>query len=100
MLARGCGIHSPIEVELHAELDRLASLHPYWGIPTEGGGARRGVGMMRAALYTRVSTEEQAEHGYSIDEQERLCRKYIDDLESNGWTYIDTFRGTRACRAS
>ena len=47
--------------------------------------------MMRAALYTRVSTEEQAEHGYSIDEQERLCRKYIDDLESNGWTYIDTF---------
>lgn len=28
------------------------------------------------ALYTRVSTTEQAEEGYSIDEQERLLREY------------------------
>jgi hypothetical protein len=30
------------------------------------------------ALYTRVSTVEQAVAGYSIDEQEKLLRDYYD----------------------
>jgi hypothetical protein len=33
--AREAGIHSQREAEFHAELDRLAALHPEWGIPTE-----------------------------------------------------------------
>ena len=28
------------------------------------------------ALYTRISTVEQAEEGYSIEEQERLLKEY------------------------
>lgn len=32
----------------------------------------------RVALYTRVSTVEQAEEGYSIEEQERLLKEYCD----------------------
>ena len=47
---------------------------------------------LRAAVYTRVSTEEQAEEGYSIDEQERRCRKHIDDQTDDGWTFVETFR--------
>ena len=31
---------------------------------------------VRVALYTRVSTIEQAEEGYSIDEQERFLYDY------------------------
>lgn len=31
------------------------------------------------ALYCRVSTPEQAEEGYSIEEQERLLRKFCED---------------------
>ncbi len=33
----------------------------------------------RAALYCRVSTREQADFGYSIDEQERLLIKYCEE---------------------
>ncbi len=44
---------------------------------------------MRAAIYTRVSTEDQAREGYSIDEQERRCRDFVD---REGWTYVETFR--------
>lgn len=44
----------------------------------------------RAAGYCRVSTEEQAEHGFSLGEQER---KLQEDAERRGerWTraYID-----------
>jgi site-specific DNA recombinase len=47
--------------------------------------------VVRAAIYTRVSTEEQADHGYSIDEQERRCRQFIEQQEDDGWTYVDTF---------
>ncbi len=35
---------------------------------------------IRVALYTRVSTTEQAEEGYSIDEQEHLLREYSTKL--------------------
>lgn len=33
----------------------------------------------KVAIYTRVSTIEQAEEGYSIDEQVRVLREYCDD---------------------
>lgn len=45
---------------------------------------------MRAALYCRVSTEEQAREGYSIDNQLTVCRRVCQD---RGWAvageYID-----------
>ena len=34
----------------------------------------------RAILYTRVSTDEQAEHGYSLQSQLEACRKYAAGL--------------------
>lgn len=42
----------------------------------------------RACVYTRVSTAEQANEGYSIDEQERMCKAAI---ESKGWQYVTTY---------
>ena len=51
---------------------------------------------MRAALYARVSSEEQVE-GYSIDAQLRQCRDYA---KNQGWTvvaeYVDEGRSARA----
>ena len=44
--------------------------------------------MKKACVYTRVSTAEQANEGYSIEEQERMCRAGI---ESKGWEYVGTF---------
>jgi site-specific DNA recombinase len=44
---------------------------------------------LRAAIYTRVSTADQAREGYSLDEQERKCAAYI---EREGWTLVDVFR--------
>lgn len=41
-----------------------------------------------ACVYTRVSTAEQAAEGYSIEEQDRMCRAAI---ESKGWTYVTTY---------
>ena len=41
-----------------------------------------------AALYSRVSTTEQAEEGYSIEEQERLLRKFCDD---NNYTIFKVY---------
>lgn len=41
----------------------------------------------RAAVYTRVSTDEQVD-GYSLDEQERRCKSMI---ESKGWNYVGTY---------
>lgn len=35
--------------------------------------------MMKVAIYTRVSTKEQAEEGYSIDEQERLLVQFCNN---------------------
>lgn len=42
----------------------------------------------KAAVYTRVSTQEQATEGYSIEEQEYKCKAAI---ESKGWEYVGTF---------
>lgn len=44
--------------------------------------------MKKACVYTRVSTQEQAAEGYSIEEQERLCKA---GLESKGWEYVGTY---------
>jgi site-specific DNA recombinase len=54
--------------------------------PEQGG--QRGVFFMgrresveepvRCAIYTRVSSEEQAKEGYSLETQERLCRQKLD----------------------
>lgn len=44
--------------------------------------------MKNACVYTRVSTAEQANEGYSIEEQERMCKAAI---ESKGWNYVCTF---------
>lgn len=44
--------------------------------------------MKKACVYTRVSTAEQANEGYSIEEQERMCKAAI---ESKGWIYVKTF---------
>jgi len=44
--------------------------------------------MLKACIYTRVSTAEQAKEGYSIEEQERKCRAAI---ESKGWRYTKTY---------
>ena len=41
----------------------------------------------RACVYTRVSTDEQV-NGFSLDEQERMCRAGI---ESKGWQYVRTY---------
>jgi len=42
----------------------------------------------KACVYARVSTDEQAKKGYSIDEQVRMCRAQID---AKGWEYVGTF---------
>ena len=43
---------------------------------------------VRACVYTRVSTEKQDMEGYSIEEQERLCKAII---ESKEWEYTSTY---------
>ena len=54
---------------------------------------------MNAVIYARVSTDEQAEQGYSLPEQVDACRKYA---ASNGYTVVAEFRedytGTRLDR--
>lgn len=42
-----------------------------------------------ALIYCRVSTEEQAREGFSLDAQERFCRSYA---EQNGFRIIGTYR--------
>ena len=44
---------------------------------------------IRVALYTRVSTEEQAVEGYSLDAQMRRLEKYC---EMEGWTITGRYR--------
>lgn len=56
--------------------------------------------MTIAALYARVSTDEQAEHGYSIDAQRDACRAFAT---ARGWTagqeYVDAgFSGGKSDR--
>ncbi len=43
---------------------------------------------MKAVIYLRVSTKEQAEEGYSIPAQAEACRRYIAD---RGWELADEF---------
>ena len=55
--------------------------------------------MKRAVLYARVSTDEQAEKGYSLSSQIEACRKYA---EGHGFSIAVEFRedytGTRLDR--
>lgn len=46
-------------------------------------------GSKRVYIYTRVSTQEQAEHRTSLDQQERDARHYCDD---RGYTVVDVFQ--------
>lgn len=55
---------------------------------------------MRAAIYCRVSTDEQAEHGTSLTTQEERCRAHV---EAQGWTLVEVFvdageSGTKSSR--
>lgn len=54
---------------------------------------------MRAVIYARVSTEEQAEEGHSIDAQIRIAREFC---AHKGWTivgeYIDAGRSGRTLK--
>lgn len=43
---------------------------------------------MKAALYIRVSTDEQAQEGYSIKAQEQRLKDY---LKSQGWILFDSY---------
>lgn len=43
---------------------------------------------MKVAIYCRVSTLEQKEHGHSIEEQERKLKSFC---EINDWTIYDTY---------
>lgn len=43
---------------------------------------------MRAAIYTRVSTEEQVKEGLSLEFQERDCREYAAKL---GYTVVEVY---------
>ena len=43
---------------------------------------------LRGALYARVSTEDQAAEGTSLDAQVDRCRSYIAD---RGWTTVGEF---------
>ncbi|MFP5317189.1 MAG: recombinase family protein [Acidimicrobiia bacterium] len=54
---------------------------------------------VRAAVYARVSTDEQAEHGTSLDEQVRRCEAYC---AAHGWTVVAIYReqGVSGSRAS
>lgn len=45
--------------------------------------------MPNCFIYCRVSTEEQADKGYSLDAQEKLCR---DFAERNGYRVADIYR--------
>jgi site-specific DNA recombinase len=54
---------------------------------------------MRAVIYARVSTEEQAEEGHSIDAQLRIVREFC---AHRGWTivgeYVDPGRSGRTLK--
>lgn len=45
--------------------------------------------MQKALIYCRVSTEEQANEGYSLDAQQKLCSKFA---EENGYQVSEVFR--------
>jgi site-specific DNA recombinase len=43
---------------------------------------------MKAAIYCRVSTDEQVQHGTSLDTQRERTKAYI---EEHGWAFVDAF---------
>lgn len=43
---------------------------------------------MKAVIYIRVSTEEQAKHGYSLESQEKQCRDFAQQM---GYTVAEVF---------
>ncbi|NBI28084.1 recombinase family protein [Chengkuizengella marina] len=43
---------------------------------------------MRAAMYIRVSTEEQAKEGYSIEAQKELCLRWINE---KGYDFVESY---------
>ncbi|MDD5221345.1 MAG: recombinase family protein [Candidatus Pacebacteria bacterium] len=45
--------------------------------------------MKKAIIYVRVSTEEQAKHGLSLDAQERVCQKLA---EQNGYKSVEIIK--------
>lgn len=45
--------------------------------------------MLNALIYCRVSTEEQAEKGYSLEAQEKFCREFA---QNNGHEVVGVFR--------
>lgn len=45
--------------------------------------------MLNCFIYCRVSTEEQADKGYSLDAQEKLCRDYA---ARNGYNVAEVYR--------
>ena len=45
--------------------------------------------MKTCYIYTRVSTEEQAEHGQSLEAQEKVCKQFAKD---NGLKVLDIFQ--------
>jgi len=45
--------------------------------------------MEKALIYCRVSTEEQAREGYSLDAQEKFCRNFG---QNNGYEILDVYR--------
>lgn len=51
-------------------------------------GVERMFNIKKACVYIRVSTQEQANEGFSIEEQERMCKAAI---ESKGWSYVGTY---------
>jgi site-specific DNA recombinase len=47
---------------------------------------------MRCAIYTRVSTDEQAASDYSsLKRQEEICRKYVDIHAEKGWNVAGVY---------
>ena len=45
--------------------------------------------MQKAFIYCRVSTEEQANEGHSLDTQEKFCRKFA---EGSGYQVAEVFK--------
>jgi site-specific DNA recombinase len=45
--------------------------------------------LKKALIYCRVSTEEQAKEGFSLDAQEKFCRRFADD---NGYKTLEVYR--------
>jgi site-specific DNA recombinase len=46
------------------------------------------VPVARAATYSRVSTDQQVREGYSLEDQDRRTRDYLD---RQGWEFVDSF---------